>query len=57
MSSAGSYSNAKKYLSVVRSLADVVADGELESLVLVLLPSGDDPWRVQELQLLLRLLP
>lgn len=42
-------------LGVVRGLADVVADGELEGLVLVLLTGGNDPRRVEELQVLLRL--
>lgn len=43
------------YLSVVRRLADVIADGKLEGLVLVLLSGGDDARRVQEFQFLLRL--
>lgn len=44
------------HLSVVRGLSNVVADGELEGLVLVFLPRGNDSGRVQELQVLFRLL-
>lgn len=43
------------HLCVVRSLPDVVADGELEGLVLVLLAGRDDARRVEQLQVLLRL--